>query len=279
MQSFTKFKERTARKLAVLSFVVCSATACQLTVREQIIHELENANWSYDVKLAQDFYLFRAGPKSKPQNKIANIVIEGDGKSWLTRFRPSPDPSPQNPVGLKIAKKLKGFSIYIARPCQYVDRNQQRNCHPVMWTNARFAPEVISSLNVAINQVKQEFGIKNIRIFGFSGGGVLAALIAAKRNDIVELVTIAAPLDIDYWAKYHDVSPLRNSLNPMDQAHKWSTLPQWHFAGGEDDVVPVKIYSRALRQILSKSYVSLSVLPEYDHTCCWEEYFRDHSKW
>ncbi len=269
----------TAGKLAVLSFVMLWVNACHLSTHETILKELEKTNWTSKVTLAQDFYLFRATPKSRPTGDVINIVLEGDGKAWQTRFRPSSDPTPQTPVGFKIAKSLKGFSVYIARPCQYVEGDQRKNCHPVMWTNARFAPEVVTSMNVAINQVKQEYAINRIRLFGFSGGGTLAALIAANRDDVVELITMAAPLDTDEWTSFHDLSPLRNSLNPVHQIDVWGRLPQWHFAGEADDVVPASLYEHVLGKVMRQPSPSLTVLPGFDHTCCWETYFTNKTRW
>ena len=51
----------------------------------------------------------------------ASIYLEGDGYAFKGRNRVSSNPTPMNPVGLKLAL-LDGSKnvIYLARPCQYI---------------------------------------------------------------------------------------------------------------------------------------------------------------
>ena len=55
----------------------------------------------------------------KPGNDL-NIYLEGDGLAWVSRREPSRDPTPDNPIGLRLAAIDPAPNvIWLARPCQY----------------------------------------------------------------------------------------------------------------------------------------------------------------
>ncbi len=170
------------------------------------------------------------------------FYIEGDGLAWLSRKRVSPNPTPKNPVALKLALNDPSANvIYLARPCQYVDLKTEKQCHSDYWTTKRFAPEVVASMGEAITQIKQSAKLNKIRLVGYSGGGAIAAMLAATRNDVIDLRTVAGNLDIALFAQVHNVTPLTGSLNPVDFVKDLVAIPQTHFVGLDDNVIPTKI--------------------------------------
>lgn len=263
---------KAVRKLTAFSF--CSIFllfGCATPPKEAITTALSQSNWDYNEQLAGDFYLFRAISPTR-QGAVLNIVIEGDGRSWLTRYKPSKDPTPINPVGFSIANGLNGPTAYLARPCQFISHPKKKNCDPVIWTSARFSPEVISSTSLAIDQIKKKFSAESIRLFGYSGGGTLAALVTARRKDVIELITIASPLDIKAWATFHKMSELRYSMNPALELKNWTNTPQRHYMGEADEIVPAKLNIEILRSIGNKPNIKLISVPMYDHSCCWNNF-------
>ena len=82
---------------------------------------------------------------------------------------------------------------------------------------------------------------RQLRLVGYSGGGTLAALLAARRADVCQLITVASNLDIERWASHHKVSPLWGSENPASYGAALQHLPQYHLIGGDDQVVPATI--------------------------------------
>ena len=135
--------------------------------------------------------------KDKP---VLTVYIEGDGLAWRTRSIPSTNPTPIDPVGLKLALAHPlGNAAYLARPCQYVGGHTARGCDQSYWTNKRFAREVIESSNEALTTLKLEFGARHLQLVGYSGGGAVAALLAAKRDDVIRLVTVAGNLEHLAW--------------------------------------------------------------------------------
>ncbi len=136
---------------------------------------------------------------------VVTVYIEGDGAPWRDLFSPPADPTPRDPVALRLALEDPAPAVvYLARPCQYVARMAPpaaRHCDPRYWTGARFAPEAVAAVNAAIDRAKRESGAARIRLVGYSGGGVIAALLAERRDDIELLVTVAAPLDVAGWIR------------------------------------------------------------------------------
>ena len=84
---------------------------------------------------------------------VLRVYIEGDGHAWQSRTRPSADPTPHNPVGLRLALADPSPAplLYLARPCQYARGEVLRHCATRYWTSARLSEEVISSLDAAVS--------------------------------------------------------------------------------------------------------------------------------
>ncbi len=166
------------------------------------------------------------------------IYIEGDGRAWLTRTRASRNPSPKNPVALKLAAQDTGANVmYIARPCQYVSSKKNPQCEYPYWTHKRFAPEIIDSVTAAIDIGKKRARAKKLEIIGFSGGGAVAILTAARRSDVSSIRTVAGNLDHKAWTRYHKIDPLKGSLNAADAANRVAGISQVHYVGSRDEII------------------------------------------
>jgi pimeloyl-ACP methyl ester carboxylesterase len=109
---------------------------------------------------------------------------------------------------------------------------------------------------------------RTLTLIGYSGGGVLAMLIAARVDQVRRVVTIAANLDTDAWTDHHGYSRLKGSINPAGQPPLHAGIQQIHLAGGHDDRAPAELTRKvAARQ----PHVRFVVVPDFDHTCCWED--------
>ncbi|MBF0195917.1 MAG: alpha/beta hydrolase [Magnetococcales bacterium] len=174
--------------------------------------------------------------------KVVTIYLEGDGFAWMNRHTLSKDPTPRNPVALRLATIDPAANVaYIGRPCQYVQKSQRRNCNSGYWSKARFANEVVVATNQAIEQLKKKARASSVHLVGYSGGGGVAALVAARREDVESIRTVAGNLDHVTFTSHHKVTPLSDSLNPMDEAQKIDKIAQIHFSGSRDKIVPTYI--------------------------------------
>lgn len=198
------------------------------------------------------------------------VYIEGDGAAWPGPYRPPRDPTPVEPVALALAAADPSPQVaYLGRPCQYLDAAELAACAPAYWTGSRFAPEVVHAYMQSLDRLKSATGARRLRLVGYSGGGVLAALLASRRNDIEQLVTVASPLAVAEWTAWHKISPLRESLDPATtQGVRWP--PAIHFAGADDDVVPPPL----IAGFAARSGGIFRAVDGFDHQCCWSRDWR-----
>lgn len=200
---------------------------------------------------------------------MLHVYIEGDGAAWPSPFHPPRDPTPERPVALALAAQDPAPAVvYLGRPCQYPSAEETRECPLKYWTSHRFAAEVLDTYRQTLDALKTSSGAAQLRLFGYSGGGVLATLLAASRTDVVQLVTIAAPLSVAEWTSWHQVTPLTESLDPGVQG---GSLPRAvHFVGGKDAVVPPQV----VRGFANRSGGRLRIVEDFDHQCCWSRDWR-----
>jgi dienelactone hydrolase len=205
-------------------------------------------------------------------SETLHVYIEGDGYAWKRRGHISDDPTPKNPVALRLAARDPSPAvIYIARPCQYQAEENLSNCNSRYWTSHRYSEDVIAAIDQVITRAVKQTNAKQVGIVGYSGGGTIAVLIAARRDDIAWLATVVGNLDHTLWTDIHSVTPLTGSLNAADYADQIDLLPQMHFVGGKDKIVTADILNSFIGQMNTDNDSRLTIIPDYDHICCWEQ--------
>jgi pimeloyl-ACP methyl ester carboxylesterase len=208
-------------------------------------------------------------PVAGSEGSSVTVYIESDGAPWRLPDEPPADPTPHKPMVLRMAASDPSRSVaYLGRPCQYLESADLATCNPALWMRGRFSEDAVVASNQAVSRIKEAAGVGRVNIVGYSGGGSMAALVAARREDVACLVTIAAPLDTDAWTRAIDVSPLDYSLNPADVASRLARLPQTHFQGGKDDLVPPATSARFLKEAPGAKVINKA---DFDHACCWED--------
>ncbi|MCG8324262.1 MAG: alpha/beta hydrolase [Thiotrichales bacterium] len=204
------------------------------------------------------------------KHRHLEMYIEGDGLAWRRKNRLSKDPTPVDPLALRLAARVPaGPVVYLARPCQYTRDAGRGLCRPELWSSHRYSEAVLSAMNRAIDDFKTSSHAGTLTLLGYSGGGVIAALLAARRDDVTGLITIAANLDHAYWTSHHQVTPLSGSLNPVDYAAELRRIPQMHFVGAEDETVNTATVRSYLDQLGLDPQRSIRVIAGADHDCCW----------
>jgi predicted esterase len=166
------------------------------------------------------------------------IYIEGDGAPWLNEFVPARDPTPRVPVALAMLVRGPRPAAYVGRPC-YFEANADPGCEPMIWTHARFGPDVVRSMQSAIEALlaAHRTPARPLVLVGFSGGGTLATLLAARVPNACALVTVASPLDLGEWAREREYSRLADSLDPAREPALPQRIGQLHLRGRHDAVV------------------------------------------
>ena len=257
----------------ILLIFLAGCTSISPESRRQHAAQLaDNAGWQKLRLPSGHFVLTSYVKKSASVSDTLTIYIEGDGFAWVTPTLASTDPSPRNPVGLQLAlRHPRGEAAYLARPCQYTAVEDTRNCRHTFWTEGRFAVEVIEASNLAVSTLKQRVGASKLVLVGYSGGGAVAALVAARRSDVAQLITIAGNLDHRAWTAIHRVPPLESSLNPADAWRTLANLPQRHFVGARDNIVTRAVTDAYTARFPAQQHVRVIVIEDFGHVCCWAE--------
>lgn len=216
------------------------------------------------------FTLTAYGRFSRPGADLT-VYIEGDGCAWISPARLSTDPTPARSLVLQMTALDRAANVaYLARPGQY-GGDAPGGCDPLYWSDRRFSPEVVEAMSEAMDRLRTAACSERVHLVGYSGGAAIAVLVASRRNDIASLRTVAGNLDTEAVNRHHGVTPLTGSLNPIDDARRVGGLPQRHFAGAKDSVVPPFIARSFLRQAGDPDDRRLVILKDVSHSRGWLE--------
>lgn len=193
-----------------------------------------------------------------------HVYLDGDGTPWEPAGVPAADPTPRDALMLRLMALDPAPSLYLGRPCYDVHRLDP-GCDSDLWTERRYGEDVVGALGAALEAVAASAGDRDVILFGHSGGGALALLLAARLARVRAVVTLAVNYDIDAWADQHGYRRLAGSLNPARQAPV--RVPEWHLLGEHDRRIPPGLVLEALRQ---RPGTRVEVVAGFDHRCCWE---------
>lgn len=195
------------------------------------------------------------------------VYLEGDGHPWVQGKLPAANPTSNSLLALELMLQDPNPSVYLNRPC-YALEPMPANCHYTLWTEARYSELVVDTLNRALNTLKSYTGAASFTLIGHSGGGTLAILLAARRNDINTIITIAANIDHQAWTESNKYLPLQSSLNAVDVLPLGSRIKQRHFIGANDQVITPTQSTAALEH---DSNTEIIKIKGFDHHCCWKK--------
>ena len=257
--------------LNIVFFIIISLliTNCSGTLtrakRIAATAELKSAVLNTSNFKIQSYYRF--SKKGKP----LTIYIEGDGQAWLTRTQPSLNPTPRNPLALKLAVLDQSKNImYLARPCQYINLYNEKHCSIPYWTHKRFSKKIILAIDQAINIMVSRVKSKRIHLIGYSGGGAIAAMVAARRKDVASIRTLAGYMDHVALNHKANVSQLIGSLDPIKAAPRLKKTPQIHYSGKQDKRVPAWVLKNFIKAVGPSNCISLRKV-NATHEEGWEE--------
>lgn len=262
------------RALRVLTALLIGALLVGCQSPREALQQLADAHGrQLEILSGQPFPLAMLAPQGVEKTTRLRVYLEGDGHAWATATQPSLDPSPHNLLVARLAVDDPTPNAYLARPCQFV---MAPTCEPTLWTQRRFSQEVVTSLSQALDQLKQRYGNRELELVGYSGGAALALLLAAQRNDVAQVQSLAGNLSPRLWAQMKGLSPLDGSLDPLDYRDRLAAIPQRHLVGETDDVVPVSLTKAYQEQLSSYACSQVALSPATDHQQGWENAWR---KW
>lgn len=258
----------------LLSIVVlaggCIATTSPY-MRAETAQRIAAPAWMIKRDITASPFTLRAYERIHNRGGIANLYIEGDGSEYTSPQEWEGNPTPKNPIALHLASKDNSKNvIYIARPCQYTAMtNSTEECDEKHWKDSRYAPEVIGAYTNALDDIIQRYNITAFNLIGYSGGAAIATLLAAERNDILSIRTVAGILDHDAQRSNLNLSLLSDSLHPTDESINLTKIPQYHFIGGQDSIAPPSVTHGYLQSMPPSNCVSTMLVQEAGYEDGW----------
>lgn len=236
------FKRLIAVTAMLMALVGCAS-------QQEKLNEWAQAHGSTtEVIQTSSFPIQTLTPAHFSPGKRLTIYIEGDGHAWATRTQPSLDPTPRAFSVAKLATESHQ-GVYVARPCQFV---MNQGCNKSLWTDARFSRSAVESVNNAITKLKQRYKASELELIGYSGGAAIAVLIASERDDVTQLQTVAGNVDPAAWVTLNGLSALTGSMSTLSRPEKLSAIPQRHYVGTGDKVIPRSLIDGFVRKISAR---------------------------
>ncbi|MDX1917364.1 MAG: dienelactone hydrolase family protein [Rickettsiaceae bacterium] len=263
--------------IIMVGFFISSCSSTSLMARDMMTTKVAEDHGFTKKEVSGGLFNLTTFQKITEIKKPYIFYIEGDGYAFDPNTqRITSNPTPRNMMMLRLAIRDKRPNVtYIARPCQFTPIHTQGNCHEIYWSDKRMSEEVVESINEVINKISSHK--HPIDLVGFSGGGGIAVLVAERNKNVKSIVTIGGNLDHVSFNKYHNVRPMIGSLNPIDYATKINTMPQMHFAGGKDKVVPPFIAQDFVSASKNNKCVKSLINNNASHVNGWEEYFQKNA--
>ncbi len=200
-----------------------------------------------------------------PGASTLHIYFSGDGTPWIHGTQIANDPTPREPLELRLMLEDPAPAVYIGRPC-YLGLATAPGCGPASWTVGRYSEGTVASMTSAVQAVLEDSPASHVVLIGYSGGGVLAMLVANREARISTVVTVGANLDVRAWTELHGYSPLSQSLDPANVQEWRSSLRQIHLVGTDDGNVPPWIATNFAK---GRPAVEVRTMAGFDHRCCW----------
>lgn len=194
-----------------------------------------------------------------------HVYLGGDGSPWFKGRYITDDPTPLNPVMLNLMKMDNAPSIFLGRPC-YHQFKMPSNCKKSLWTNQRYSLDIVKSMVAAVKSYTRKNNYSKVKLFGFSGGGALAMLMAGRLQNVTTVVTLAGNLNTDAWVEFHRYLPLIGSLNPSKEPPLRSNIQQVHLVGLMDENIPMTIIEA---EVSRQGKATLMLVKDANHYCCW----------
>jgi hypothetical protein len=254
-------------RLAAGLIVICTAAACAggspaarfdaYAARAGLaIDDIAGAGFRHRTFVAPDL--------AAASSRRLHVYFDGDGSPFLQGRHIAADPTPRRPLTLDLMRQDSHHAVLLGRPCYH---GLPEGCEPSLWTVGRYSEPVVASMAAATERLIGDGTYDRVVLIGYSGGGVLALLVADRLDQVDAVVSVAANLDLAAWTNRHGYTPLASSIDPA-RLELRPTLRQLHLIGAADENVPPDV----LRSLIERAAPGeFRIVPGFDHGCCWVE--------
>jgi hypothetical protein len=206
---------------------------------------------------------------NEQQGAHLRIYIDGDGEPWIRQKRVSIDPTPANPVLLRLMHDATHPAVYLGRPCYFGSATDQE-CEQRWWTFDRYGRVVVDSMCSAANRIAGELGAGTVSLIGYSGGGAVVVGMSACTEKLASVTTIAGNLDPEAWTGHHGYSTL-NDLAPLAKVStRQEQVDQIHWQCRDDHNIPPSITDA---YFVARDGAIRHIVDSCSHSTGWERHW------
>ena len=261
------------KKVLLIFIFLSSCSSLDVDKRANIIGELNNNNFKEFIFKTRNFDIYSLS-KTR-DNSSLTVYIEGDGLSWVDRFTISSNPTPIDPLAFKLALIDSSKNIiYLARPCQYT---WVKSCKKDIWTVSQYSGAVLSSYKEVIDRLSNKYD--EIHLVGYSGGAGIAMYLGSIENkNIKSIRTIAGNINHNALTQMLKISRLKKSVNFFSIEKKLKLIPQTHYYGSKDRVVPNQLQISYKKRNKNNKCINIKNAKEASHSEGWEMLWKSEHK-
>lgn len=262
--------------LSFLSLIPLAACSIDTDIDTQTASQIARPAFMVERTINGSGFGLAAWERMHERYQPATVYIEDDGVNAVKSddnisISILPNPTPENPVALHLASRdLSDNVAYIARPCQYVKNPEDKGCNSTWWKENRYSSEVMLAYEMALDDIAARYNITGFNLVGYGGGANIAAVLAATRDDVLTLRTVAGNLSPTYVIDYHDAMTLsEDAVLATDYGSELAKVPQHHFLGAADDVIPPGTYHSYRQAVGLSDCINYSVIQDANHELGW----------
>lgn len=197
------------------------------------------------------------------------IYIEGDGSPWARRSRVAVDPTPTNPVLLRLMHLADHAAVYLGRPC-YFGSATDSNCDSSWWTFNRYSRQVIESMCAVANALIEERKADTVQLVGYSGGAALVIGMTTCTDRLAAITTIAGNLTPAAWTQYHGYTPLDDLTLVNFATQAPATVSEMHWQCESDQEIPTVITAN---YFAARPKAARTIVKECGHSSGWDHFW------
>jgi len=258
---------------ALLCIAAVLGMSCSTPAYQKVDRQAQLLGFERSTEEGNNFRHVVYAPSRESAGNSVHVYIDGDGVNFQWERFVRADPTPGRALMLELMGLDRGNTLFVGRPC-YFGLELDDSCNADYWTYARYSEKVVSSMVDVIARRTSQYS--EVVLFGHSGGGAIALLIAEQLPKVKAVVTVAGNIDTEAWTQHHGYTPLYGSLNPAKRAPLPATIRQLHLVGAQDTNIPPSLTTP---WIDDQPAASLRVIPNNTHLCCWNKDWAAVLRW
>jgi len=260
---------------SLLALTILGGCTLDTYIKEQTASQIGRPAFMVERYIPAGAFNLNAWERMHERGQTATVYIGDGAHKDLTdgsfNLALIETPTPDNPVALHLASRDQSKnSAFIAQPCQYIKDPDAKGCAPQYWREDRFSPTVMDSFNRALQDMKLRYDLTGFHLVGHGSGANVAGVLAVLREDVLSFRSVAGNLNPDYTIQYHQSTPLSaDAMLASNYGAQLATIPQHHFIGAADKLVPPGTYHSYRQALGLTECVSYSIIQDADHDLGW----------